>query len=84
MMLISQPDRTIDEDMSTKFFEVVISNFQVEDNHGKYRILTNNFRHTFERPSSEDIEACHNYEKEFCENRIIDQKSMLERLPHLK
>ena len=58
--------------MSTKFFEVIISNFQVEDNYGKYRILTNNFRHTFEKPSSEDYEACHNYEKEFCENRIID------------
>ena len=44
MMLISQPDRTIDEDMSADLFEVVISNFKVENPaHGKYRIITNNF-----------------------------------------
>jgi len=54
MMLISQPDRTIDEDMSADLFEVVISNFKAENlAHGKYRIITNNFRKTYERPSSE-------------------------------
>lgn len=54
MMLISQPDRTIDEDMSANLFEVVISNFKVENPaHGKYRIITNNFRKTYDRPSSE-------------------------------
>ena len=77
MMLISQPDRTIDEDMSADLFEVVISNFKVENPaHGKYRIITNNFRKTYERPSSEEVELCHNYEKEFCESRIIDLKAM--------
>jgi hypothetical protein len=86
MMLISQPDRTIDEDMSADLFEVVISNFKVENpDHGKYRIITNNFRKTYDRPSSEEVELCHNYEKEFCESRIIDLKAMQERFPpHLK
>ncbi len=77
MMLISQPDRTIDEDMSADLFEVVISNFKVENPaNGKYRIITNNFRKTYDRPSSEELEHCHNYEKEFCESRIVDLKAM--------
>ena len=44
MMLISQPDRTDDENMSAIFFEVIISIFRVELVNKRYKVLTQNVK----------------------------------------
>ena len=44
IMLISQPDRTYDEDMAAYHFEVIISIFRVEKVNGRYKVLTQNVK----------------------------------------
>jgi hypothetical protein len=70
MMLISQPDRNDDENMHSVFFEVVISMFKVELVNKRYKILTHNVKEQYFKPSNEEIQRCHSYEKEYLDNRI--------------
>ncbi len=44
MILISQPDRQVDEDMKTTFFEIVISLFKVDFQNGRYKVITHNIK----------------------------------------
>ena len=60
--------------MKTTFFEIVISLFKVDFQNGRYKVITHNIKEQIHRPSSEDIEVCHSYEKDYIENCINDVK----------